>query len=241
MIKGIQARHVHKSYNHEGVPHLVLHDISIDICTGQLVSIVGPSGSGKSILLYSLAGMLPVDSGEIVLYGENITGVSPKKVSSIRNKSTAFIFQQYNLLSECTVLENVLLPLKLSRIQVDFDEVNQTLKKFNLWDQRDKYPRSLSGGQAQRVAIARAVLKQSKIVFADEPTGALDSKNSDLVMEELFNISKSPSKLVVMVTHDLDLAAKADSVFILLDGKVYQSASHKSSRELLDEMEALRC
>lgn len=203
----------------------VLSSISLTIYRGETLAIMGPSGSGKSTLLHVLAGILPADSGRIVLKKETeveVTALQSDALSRMRLEDLGFVFQQGLLLPELTVLENVALPYMM--LTNDISEAKKKardhLTKMDLSDLEQRRLGQISGGQAQRVAIARALINSPKIIFADEPTGALDSKTASSVLEELMSMSKREGSAIVLVTHDERVAAKCHRVIHLLDGRI---------------------
>ena len=198
----------------------ILSDINIEVEESSSIAITGPSGSGKSTLLSILAGLDLPSSGEVFLDNEPLHALSEEKRAVVRKDSVAFVFQNFELLPGLTALENVMLPLELKAKNKAKDVAINFLKKVDLLDRTSHYPKQLSGGEQQRVAIARAFACEAKVLFCDEPTGNLDSKNSQLVMDLLFDSFKESSSALIVVTHDKQLAAKCDREFELVDGKV---------------------
>ena len=198
----------------------ILSDINIEVEESSSIAITGPSGSGKSTLLSILAGLDLPSSGEVFLDNEPLHALSEEKRAMVRKNSVAFVFQNFELLPGLTALENVMLPLELKAKNKAKDVAINFLKKVDLLDRTNHYPKQLSGGEQQRVAIARAFACEAKVLFCDEPTGNLDSKNSQLVMDLLFDSFKESSSALIVVTHDKQLAAKCDREFELVDGKV---------------------
>ncbi len=196
----ISAKHIKKSY---GQTH-ALRGVSLDVLPGEVLAIMGPSGSGKSTLLHSLAAIISVDSGEIMLDRKRIDRLSDDKRSKLRRTCFGFVFQFGQLVPELTVHDNVALPLLLNGV----DRKEESL------------PGELSGGQAQRAAIARAMVIEPKVLFADEPTGSLDSLNSEKVMELFIKTAKDNGPTVIMVTHEPTIAAYADREIIVRDGQI---------------------
>ena len=212
----ISAKNIKKSYGQTEV----LHGVSLDVKQGEVLAIMGPSGSGKSTLLHSLAAIIPVDSGEIVFGGHNIGKFSDNKRSILRRTAFGFVFQFSQLVPELSVIDNVALPLLLNGVSRNkaYAEAKRWLEAVGLSDKHDSTPGEISGGQAQRVAIARAMVAQPKILFADEPTGSLDSLNSEHVMELFIKTAKDNGTTVVMVTHEPTIAAYADREIVVRDG-----------------------
>ena len=212
----ISAKNIKKSYGQTKV----LHGVSLDVKQGEVLAIMGPSGSGKSTLLHSLAAIIPVDSGEIIFGGRNIGKFSDNKRSILRRTAFGFVFQFSQLVPELSVIDNVALPLLLNGVSRNkaYTEAKKWLEAVGLTDKHDSTPGEISGGQAQRVAIARAMVAQPKILFADEPTGSLDSLNSEHVMELFIKTAKDNGTTVIMVTHEPTVAAYADREIVVRDG-----------------------
>ena len=198
----------------------ILSDINIEVEESSSIAITGPSGSGKSTLLSILAGLDLPSLGEVFLDNEPLHALSEEKRAMVRKDSVAFVFQNFELLPGLTALENVMLPLELKAKNKAKVVAINFLKKVDLLDRTSHYPKQLSGGEQQRVAIARAFACEAKVLFCDEPTGNLDSKNSQLVMDLLFDSYKESSSALIVVTHDKQLAAQCDRELELVDGKV---------------------
>ncbi|OGC60167.1 macrolide ABC transporter ATP-binding protein [candidate division WWE3 bacterium RIFOXYB1_FULL_43_24] len=195
----------------------VLKGISLDIKKGEFVALMGPSGSGKSTLL-NILGLLDVPtSGSYMLDEENVEKLSSDNLADIRNKKLGFIFQSFNLIPKVSALDNVVLP-SIFYVKEETDKAVQLLTKLGLEDRLDHLPNELSGGQKQKVAIARSLINSPEILFADEPTGNLDSKSGDEVLEIILNLNKKDGKTIVMVTHDDSISAMADRVVHIKDG-----------------------
>ena len=214
----ISAKNIKKSYGQTSV----LHGVSLDVKQGEVLAIMGPSGSGKSTLLHSLAAIIPVDSGEILFDGRNIGKFSDNKRSILRRTAFGFVFQFSQLVPELTVIDNVALPLLLNGVSRNkaYTEAKKWLEAVGLADKHESTPGEISGGQMQRVAIARAMVVRPKILFADEPTGSLDSLNSEHVMELFIKTAKDNGTTVIMVTHEPSIAAYADREIIVRDGQI---------------------
>ena len=214
----ISAKNIKKTYGKTPV----LHGVSLDVKQGEVLAIMGPSGSGKSTLLHSLAAIISVDSGEIIFDGRNIAKFSDNKRSVLRRTAFGFVFQFSQLVPELTVIDNVALPLLLNGVSRNkaYAEAKKWLEAVDLADKHESTPGEISGGQAQRVAIARAMVVQPKILFADEPTGSLDSLNSEHVMELFIKTAKDNGTTVIMVTHEPSIAAYADREIVVRDGQI---------------------
>ena len=212
----------------------ILKDVSLSVNYGEFVSILGVSGSGKSTLLSCLSSLSEPTSGEVVINGVNPYTLKEGKLAKFRRQDIAIIFQNYNLVPALPVLENVTLPLRLSGKSVDS---NKMLDSLNFKAELSSLVATLSGGEQQKVAITRAIIADSKIIFADEPTGALDSVSRKLIFETLRNLA-SQGKCVFMVTHDIELASKTDRALILKDGKISRQIIKPSADELYQALES---
>ena len=220
--KVLDARKINKYFTIPVSFH-VLKDISLSIEKGEFVSIMGKSGCGKSTLLYVLSTMDTDYTGELYIGGEKMTGKSGEELAAVRNSEIGFIFQFHYLLPEFTVLQNVMLPgLKLGRKSADevCHDALEKLRLLDIGDQADKLASRISGGQKQRVAIARALINEPTIIMADEPTGNLDSKNSENVFNILRQLSHEQHLSLLVVTHDYDFAEKTDRIITMEDGRI---------------------
>jgi len=199
----------------------ILKGIDLEIPSGQFAAIMGPSGSGKSTLLGLLAGLDTATSGSILLDGQQIVGLSEDKLATVRGRKIGFVFQSYNLIPTLTAEENVLLPAELQGLGVEYEQRGiELLARVGLSDRRDHYPVQLSGGEQQRVALARAFLMRPPILFADEPTGNLDSANGKQVLDLLLDLNGREGTTLVLVTHDRELALYATRRITLRDGLI---------------------
>ena len=214
----IKAKGLSKIYGSGENQVVALDKANLTIAPGDFISIIGPSGSGKSTLLHLLSGLDHPTSGSLTYDGQEIYTLSDKELSAFRRRQMGFIFQQFNLLPVLTARENILMPLLLDKKQPDEGYLDQLAELLGLRDRLDHLPHELSGGQQQRVAIARALIVQPEVIFADEPTGNLDSKSGGEVMELLKGIRERMGKTLVIITHDNRIAAAADRQLTIMDG-----------------------
>ncbi len=214
----IQATNIEKSYNGERV----LFGVSLDIADGEFVSIMGESGSGKSTLLSILGGFLNADAGEVLLDGEQVSGMNERRLAEIRCSTLGFVFQGYRLIPTLTARDNLLLPAVLGgKREGELEEYLQALaESLGIAGMLEKFPDQLSGGQCQRVAIARALLYKPKTLILDEPTGALDSAMEKRVMELLGKVNRELGTTIVQVTHSKTVAEYGNRIVYLKDGKI---------------------
>ena len=214
----IKAKGLSKIYGSGENQVVALDKADLTIAPGDFISIIGPSGSGKSTLLHLLSGLDHPTSGSLTYDGQEIYTLPDKELSAFRRRQMGFIFQQFNLLPVLTARENILMPLLLDRKQPDEGYLDQLAELLGLRDRLDHLPHELSGGQQQRVAIARALIARPEVIFADEPTGNLDSKSGGEVMELLKGIRERMGKTLVIITHDNRIAAAADRQLTIMDG-----------------------
>ena len=214
----ITAKELSKYYGNKENQVTALDKASLEIESGEFISITGPSGSGKSTLLHLLSGLDRPDSGSVLYNKQNISELNDRELSAFRRRKTGFIFQQFNLLPVLTVRENIIMPVLLDKKQPDESYFSQIIELLGISDRLTHLPNELSGGQQQRAAIARALIAKPDVIFADEPTGNLDSKNGNEVMEMLKNISREMGKTVIVVTHNQEIAEMADRQFVIVDG-----------------------
>jgi putative ABC transport system ATP-binding protein len=220
MDKGVELRGVSKRHGRGAAAVVALDDVSVTFGEGTFTAIMGPSGSGKSTLLQCAAGLDRPDRGEVVLGGVRIDALGEAARSRLRRQQVGFVFPAFNLLPALTAEQNVALPLRLAGKRVPRRELRQALADVGLGDRAQHRPDELSGGQQQRVAIARALLSRPRVLFADEPTGALDSASARSALKMLRALSDRDGQTVVMVTHDAVAAATADRVMFLADGRI---------------------
>jgi putative ABC transport system ATP-binding protein len=216
-----------------------LRGVSLDVPKGQLTAVMGPSGSGKSTLMHILAGLDKPTSGEVEIAGTKISKLNDSELTKLRRKHIGFIFQFFNLLPMLTAEENVVLPLSLAGEKPDKAWVDDLMEKIGIADRRKHRPSELSGGQQQRVAIGRALVSRPSIVFADEPTGNLDSKTSGEILDLLNDSVHDLSQTIVMVTHDSRAAAIAERVLFLADGKIVRESRDISAQDVVTAMDEL--
>lgn len=219
----LSVRDVQKVYGSREAITRALDDVSFDICEGEFVGVMGPSGSGKSTLLNCISTIDAVTSGSIILNGRDITQLRSRQLSKFRRDDLGFIFQDANLLDTLTGFENIALALTIKGEKADSvrAKVDRTADLLGVADVLQKYPRQMSGGQRQRVAAARAIVADPKLVLADEPTGALDSRNAAVLLETLEVLNEKVHATIMMVTHDAVAASYADRILFIKDGKLF--------------------
>jgi len=225
----IELRGVSKTVQSGGQPLTILHPLDYTIASGEFVAIVGPSGSGKSTLLGLLAGLAAPSTGHIVIDGTDITTVTEDRLARMRGEKIGFVFQFFHLMPSLTAFENILVPMEIARRRDAVARARQLLAEVGLSDRGHHYPSQLSGGEQQRVAIARALANDPPIVLADEPTGNLDSSTGRHIMELLLSVRRTRKTTLVLVTHDPELAALADTRLTLRDGRPVNEAAEVRS------------
>jgi putative ABC transport system ATP-binding protein len=234
-----RAANVSKSYGAGDNAVHALDDVSVSLAAGEFTAIMGPSGSGKSTLLHVLAGLDRPTTGEIYVGDTEITTLKDKALTLLRRDQIGFIFQSFNLLPTLTAAENIVLPIKIAGRKPDAFWVQSIVETVGLTERLSHRPSQLSGGQQQRVAAARALASRPQIVFADEPTGALDSKSGAELLGFLRKAVKELDQTVVMVTHDPVAASYADRVLFLADGKIVDEMTEPTADSVLDYMKRL--
>lgn len=233
----VEVKHLSKKFQIDKNKDIsVLRDISFEANYGEFVSILGVSGSGKSTLLNCISSLSAPTEGVVKVNNCNPYQLRNSRLSKFRREDISFIFQSYNLLPALPVLENVALPLRLSHKKVCRDDIQTLLDKMNFRADLMSSVSSLSGGEKQKVAIARAILSKTRIIFADEPTGALDSTSRKIIFEMLADLAQE-GRCVIMVTHDIELASQTDRALILKDGKIYQELFNPTAEALYKALE----
>jgi putative ABC transport system ATP-binding protein len=233
------AQHASKVYGEGDARVVALDDLTLDLPPGQFTAIMGPSGSGKSTLLHCLAGLDALTSGEVYIGATDLASLSDRERTILRRDRLGFVFQSFNLLSTLSAEENITLSADLAGRDVDRAWFETVVAKLNLGDRLRHRPSELSGGQQQRVAVARALISKPEVVFADEPTGALDSRASSELLSFLRSVVDDLGQTVVMVTHDPGAAAYADRVVFLVDGKIVEELQEPTKERVLDVMARL--
>lgn len=236
----IELNHVTKTYGKKQNTFVALDDINLTIPDGVSVAILGKSGSGKSTLMHAMSGLDRPETGEVIIDGENILKLKAKQVDKFRARKIGFIFQSFFVQANETVSDNVSLPLEIADVSrgTRKQKIHSALESVDLMDKISSKAKNLSGGQKQRLAVARAIVNEPQIIFADEPTGNLDSVTSDKVEDMLFGYNKEKGVTLIIVTHDPDLASKCDMQINIKDGQVesvrnVQTPTKKPLRKVL--------
>ncbi len=236
----LDAQHIEKVYGSRNNVTRALDDVSFKVTKGEFVAIMGPSGSGKSTLLNCVSTIDQVTSGSVIVGGEDVTKLKSAKLTKFRREQLGFIFQDSNLLDTLTARENIALPLTIARVPAKevLARVEEVALRLGIAQTLDKYPYQLSGGQQQRVAAARALVTKPAVIMADEPTGALDSKNARLLLESFENMNRNYGATVLMVTHDSFAASYTGRVLFIRDGKIFTELRRGDSprREFFDRI-----
>jgi putative ABC transport system ATP-binding protein len=235
----ITARDVVRRYGDGDTAVDALRGVSVDIARGRLTAVMGPSGSGKSTLMHILAGLDSPTSGDVTVAGVDVVGLDDAKLTLLRRDHIGFIFQFFNLLPMLTAAENIALPLKLAGGKPDPEWLEELVDKVGLTQRLGHRPSELSGGQQQRVAVARALVSRPSVMFADEPTGNLDSTTSGEILALLRDSVDTLGQTTVMVTHDAHAAAIADRVLFLADGLIVEDLGRSTAHEILETLEAV--
>ncbi|WP_068396582.1 ABC transporter ATP-binding protein [Kribbia dieselivorans] len=237
---GVAARAVNvtKTFGKGETAVTALHEVSADIEQGRFTAIMGPSGSGKSTLMHSMAGLDVIDSGEVWIGDVELTSLKEKELTQVRRDRLGFIFQSFNLIPTLTAEENILLPLAIAGRKPDQAWVDRIIDTTGLRNRLTHRPNELSGGQQQRVACARALASRPEIIFADEPTGNLDSKASEEVLNFLQRSVREDGQTIVMVTHEPSAAAHTDRVLFLADGEIVDEMANPTADRVLERLKA---
>lgn len=223
MNEVLKLEHIQKYYGSKGNVTKAIQDISFSVQEGEFVGIMGTSGSGKTTLLNCISTIDTVSAGHIYLNGTDVTEITEKQIARFRRENLGFVFQDFNLLDTLTISENIALALTINRVpagEID-GRVREIAGKLNITDILDKYPYQVSGGQKQRCACARAIINQPKLILADEPTGALDSHSSQMLLSAIQSINETLGATILMVTHDAFSASYANRILFLRDGTIF--------------------
>lgn len=223
MNEVLKLEHIQKYYGSKGNVTKAIQDISFSVQEGEFVGIMGASGSGKTTLLNCISTIDTVSAGHIYLNGTDVTEITEKQIARFRRENLGFVFQDFNLLDTLTISENIALALTINRVPADEIDgrVREIAGKLNITDILDKYPYQVSGGQKQRCACARAIINQPKLILADEPTGALDSHSSQMLLSAIQSINETLGATILMVTHDAFSASYANRILFLRDGTIF--------------------
>ena len=230
----IELKGVSKTVTSGGEPLTILHPLDLSVPSGQFLSIVGPSGSGKTTLLGLIAGLDTPSTGAVVIDGVEITSLDEDRLAELRSSKIGFVFQFFHLIPSLSAFENVMVPLEIAGATGPGERAGQLLSEVGLTGRGHHYPSQLSGGEQQRVAIARALANDPPILLADEPTGNLDSKNGQLVVDLLMQVHASRKTTVVMVTHDAEITARSEVVLTMRDGRTEVSVPGAPTAGVVD-------
>lgn len=218
-MKILKVENLSKVYGKGDAKVIALNNISFEVEEGEFIAIIGPSGSGKSTFLHTIAGLEKPTSGKVYFYDKNIYEMNKKDLTILRRQKIGIVYQFYNLIPTLNVEENILLPIELDRKKIDKNKLGNIIKFLNLENRKKHLPNELSGGQQQKVAIGRALMIDPTILLADEPTGNLDSKSSNEIIQLLQNANKEYKQTIIMITHNLEIAKLADRIIHIEDGK----------------------
>lgn len=226
----IKLDHVYKEYDINGETFTALADVNLTIGKGEYTGIIGPSGSGKSTLMHIIGLLDQPTRGKVFVAGKNVAGLSDDQMSTLRNEFVGFVFQQFNLINKMTILENIMLPAIYARKTLDFSPKERALsiiKQFGLTGKEHSFPNKISGGQQQRVAIARALIMNPQLILADEPTGNLDTKTGNAILDLLEDLNRINQVTVVVITHEPDVANRMKRKISILDGRIVSDNGKK--------------
>jgi putative ABC transport system ATP-binding protein len=235
-----RAEHAVKVYGHNGTKVVALDDVSVGIPAGRFTAIMGPSGSGKSTLMHCLAGLDSLTSGHTYIGDVELGSLSDRELTRVRRERVGFVFQAFNLLPTLDAIENITLPMSLAGTKPDTQWVRTVVDTVGLGDRLKHRPSELSGGQQQRVAVARALASKPELIFADEPTGNLDTRSGSEILAFMRRAVDEFAQTIVMVTHDPVAASTADTVLFLEDGRIVDSMAAPSPDRILDRMKSFK-
>jgi putative ABC transport system ATP-binding protein len=238
-LPAARAENATKIYGAGDTAVRALDDVTVELPESRYTAIMGPSGSGKSTLMHCLAGLDSLSSGKVYIGDVDLTTLSDKELTRLRRDSVGFVFQTFNLVPTLTAIENITLPSSLAGTTPDGDWLDQVIKTTGLGDRLTHRPSELSGGQQQRVAVARALASQPKIIFADEPTGNLDSRAGAEILDFMRRAVSEMAQTIVMVTHDPNAASYADAVLFLNDGRIVDRMEDPTAERVLDRLKQL--
>jgi putative ABC transport system ATP-binding protein len=216
----IRVRDLRKTYRVGDIDVHALRGVNLEVGRGEFLAVIGPSGSGKSTLFHILGGLAPPTAGEVNIDGVDLLGLTENERTEMRKRKVGFVFQKYNLLPTLSARDNIAIAQSLAGITQQPEDFGETLKTLGIYNRLDHKPRALSGGEQQRVAIARALVNQPAILLADEPTGNLDTANSDAVLGVLRQLNKTKGQTILMITHNPEAAAFADRTVTMRDGRI---------------------
>lgn len=219
-MKILKVENLKKLYGKGDAQVVAINDISFEIEEGEFVAIIGPSGSGKTTILHTIAGLEKPTSGNVYFYDKDIYKMNKKDLTILRRQKIGIIYQFYNLIPTLNVEENITLPLELDKKKIDIKQLDQIMKFLDIDNRRKHLPNEISGGQQQKVAIGRALIINPTIILADEPTGNLDSKSSNEIIQLLKKANKEYRQTIIMITHNLEIAKQADRIIQIEDGKI---------------------
>ncbi|RSM76767.1 ABC transporter ATP-binding protein [Kibdelosporangium aridum] len=239
MRSAAAAKSLTKTYGTGDTAVSALRGVTVEFPAGTFTAIMGPSGSGKSTLMHCLAGLDRADDGEVYVGGEEITALPDRELTKVRRDRIGFVFQSFNLVPTLTALQNILLPLDLAGRKADRDRLDSVVRSLGIYDRLHHRPGELSGGQQQRVAIARALVTRPDVLFADEPTGALDSTTASTLLSFLRASCRDLGQTIVMVTHDPIAASFADRALVLSDGRIVDDIGDPTPDSVLGAMRSL--